>query len=73
VFDLHEDGTLGNRRVFVDLPDGGPDGINIDAQGNVYAAVRNPADPAFHVYSPDGKLLAKIPVKEPVNLPTNVG
>lgn len=73
VFDLREDGTLANRRVFVDLPDGGPDGINIDAGGNVYAAVRNPADPAFHVYSPDGKLLAKIPVKEPVGLPTNVG
>ena len=72
VFDLKEDGSIANRRVFVDLEEGGPDGMNVDAKGNLYVAVRNPTDQAFHVYSPEGKLLAKIPVKEGVGLPTNV-
>lgn len=72
VFDLNEDGSVANRRVFVDLEDGGPDGMNVDAKGNLYVAVRNPADQAFQVYSPEGRLLAKIPVKESVGLPTNV-
>lgn len=73
VFDLSPEGKVSNRRVFVDLEDGGPDGMNVDSKGNLYVAVRNSSDQAFHVYSPDGKQLAKIPVKEPVALPTNVG
>lgn len=72
VFHLKEDGSVANRRVFVDLEYGGPDGMNVDAKGNLYVAVRNPADQAFRVYSPEGKLLAKIPVKESVSPPTNV-
>ncbi|MEP4803305.1 MAG: SMP-30/gluconolactonase/LRE family protein [Hyphomicrobiales bacterium] len=73
VFDIMEDGSLGERQVFVDLEGGGPDGMNIDTKGNLYVAVRNPNEQAFHVYSPEGLLIAKIPVKETVGLPTNVG
>ncbi len=73
VFDIKADGSLSNRQVFVDLEGGGPDGMNVDSKGNVYVAVRNPADQAFHVYSPAGKQVAKIPVAEEVGLPTNVG
>ena len=73
VFDILKDGSLGKRRVFVDLEGGGPDGMNVDTNGNLYVAVRNPKDQAFHVYSPEAKLLAKIPVQETNGLPTNVG
>ena len=73
VFDILEDGSLGDRQVFADLEGGGPDGMNVDTNGNLYVAVRNPSDQAFHVYSPDGDLIAKIPVEETVGLPTNVG
>lgn len=73
VFDIQPDGSLGKRRLFVDLEGGGPDGMNVDTNGNLYVAVRNPTDQAFHVYSPEGEMLAKIPVNETAGLPTNVG
>jgi gluconolactonase len=65
-FDLAPDGTAKNRRVLVTYPMGrGADGITVDAEGNVYAAV---ADGAGHhgvyVYSPSGKELEYIPTPE---------
>ncbi len=38
-FDIHSDGSLTNRRVWAELPDGVPDGIGIDADGNVWCAM----------------------------------
>jgi sugar lactone lactonase YvrE len=36
-FDVHADGTLGDRRTWADLPDGGrPDGLTLDAAGDVW-------------------------------------
>jgi sugar lactone lactonase YvrE len=41
-FDIAEDGSLANRRVWADLGDGAPDGLCIDADGAVwYADVPN--------------------------------
>jgi len=41
-FDIDEDGSLSNRRVWADLGDGVPDGICLDAEGAVwYADVPN--------------------------------
>jgi len=41
-FDIAEDGSLSNRRVWADLDDGVPDGICLDAEGAVwYADVPN--------------------------------
>jgi sugar lactone lactonase YvrE len=38
-FDIREDGTLGNRRVWAQLPSSvGPDGICLDAEGAVWCA-----------------------------------
>jgi D-xylonolactonase len=38
-FDLAADGTLSNKRTFVELTDGGhPDGMAVDADGNVWVA-----------------------------------
>ncbi|MBK8992617.1 MAG: SMP-30/gluconolactonase/LRE family protein [Gammaproteobacteria bacterium] len=43
-FDIRADGSLANRRVFAELPEGAqPDGIALDAEGAVWLA--NPAGP----------------------------
>jgi sugar lactone lactonase YvrE len=39
VFDVAPDGSLSNRRIFADLKDGIPDGICLDAEGAIWAAV----------------------------------
>ncbi len=38
-FDIAPDGSLSNRRVFADFKDGIPDGICLDAEGAIWAAV----------------------------------
>jgi len=59
-YDLDRDGTASNERVWIsDLP-GGPDGIRIDAKGDLFIAARG-----VQVYSPEGKFLGKIAA--PVN------
>jgi gluconolactonase len=59
-YDLDRDGTASNERVWIsDLP-GDPDGIRIDAKGDLFIAARG-----VQVYSPEGKFLGKIAT--PVN------
>jgi len=69
-YDLAEDGTAKFRKVLVDYaPQDGPDGLVGDAEGNIYAAVRDETRPGICVYSPEGKELAYIKTE----IPTNVG
>ena len=73
-YDVQKDGTLRNRRNFAKYEDltitggrigGGGDGFSIDTQGRVYAA----AGGSVQVFSPQGKLLGKIPFsRRPQNL-----
>jgi gluconolactonase len=41
-FDVQRDGTLTNKMLLIDasssIEDGGPDGMKVDKQGNIYAA-----------------------------------
>jgi gluconolactonase len=56
---------LTNGRVFCRIDKGAPDGIRCDEQGNIWSS----AGDGVHVFSPDGKLIGKIPVPEtPANL-----
>jgi len=69
-FPIKEDGTLGDRRVIVDFGKGGGiDGMCVDVQGRIFAAVRNEKRFGISVFDPaTRKELAFIPTPE---LPTN--
>ncbi|MEI2579294.1 SMP-30/gluconolactonase/LRE family protein [Scytonema sp. PRP1] len=66
VFDVQSDGTLANSRVFAELPGatdkGVPDGMKVDAKGNIYCS----GSGGVWFFSPTGQLLGKIPVPESV-------
>jgi gluconolactonase len=62
-------GKLGERKVIVDFGKGaGIDGMTCDAQGNLYAAVRDEKRFGIVAYSPEGKELAYVATPA---LPTN--
>jgi len=68
-FPIRDDGTLGDKRVLVNFgSETGTDGMSVDRQGNLYAAVRHSKQFGIVVYSPDGKQRARIPTP---SLPTN--
>jgi gluconolactonase len=67
-YDVGDDGTVSNGRVFFDVTaekeDGLPDGMKLDSQGNLYCA----GPGGVWVFSPDGKHLGTIkPPETPAN------
>ncbi|MFO0937358.1 MAG: SMP-30/gluconolactonase/LRE family protein [Gemmataceae bacterium] len=56
-FDIHEDGTLANKKLFCEQ---GSDGVTIDEKGNLYLTGRGVA-----VYNRDGKKIDQIDIPEP--------
>lgn len=69
-YDLSSDGTATFREILVDYaPEHGPDGFEVDVEGNLYVAVRDVTRFGICVYSPNGTELAYIETPE---LPTNV-
>jgi gluconolactonase len=69
-YDLAQDGTATNPRVFADVTaekdDGLPDGMKVDSLGNIYAT----GPGGVWVFSPDGKHLGSI---KPPETPANCG
>ena len=69
-YDLAANGTVGNGRVLADVTaekeDGLPDGMKVDAQGNVYAT----GPGGVWVFAPSGKHLGTI---KPPEAPANCG
>jgi gluconolactonase len=63
-FDVRDDGTIHNPRIFVDMTadkaEGNPDGMKVDMAGNMYAAGAG----GVWVINPQGKLLGKIVLPE---------
>lgn len=65
-FDIAEDGSASNSRVFYDSSElsgkhkGSMDGLKVDVQGNLFAT----GPGGIHVISPQGKLLGRIDTKE---------
>jgi len=67
-YDVKDDGTLANGKVFVDVTsekeDGLPDGMKVDAQGNIYAT----GPGGIWVFTPDARRLGAIkPPETPAN------
>jgi gluconolactonase len=64
VFDVHEDRTLSAGKVFAERTDGGFDNIRFDDEGRLWAAA---FDEGVHCYDPDGTLIGRLHVPEPVS------
>ncbi len=68
-FPINRDGTLGPKKVLVDFgKQTGIDGMTVDQQGHIYAALRSAERFGIVVYDTQGKQLATIPTP---HLPTN--
>ncbi|HKQ30222.1 MAG TPA: SMP-30/gluconolactonase/LRE family protein [Burkholderiales bacterium] len=55
-------GTLQGGNVFATINPGVPDGLRVDTDGNVWIS----AGDGVHCYAPNGKILGKVKVPEPV-------
>ena len=69
VYDVGEDGSIENGQVFADVTDdtapGAPDGLKVDARGNLWGT----GPGGIWVFSPDGRHLGSIqPTERPANL-----
>lgn len=58
-YDLDKNGVPSNERIFASNIDGPPDGMCMDEKGNLYVTANK-----IEVFSPQGKLLHKIPFAE---------
>ncbi len=68
VYDLSDSGTVSNKKVLIEFPDFGMDGMRCDVDGNLYIARHGKGTVAK--VSPDGKLLEEIILtgKKPSNV-----
>ena len=70
-YDIQKDDTVKNRRVVVDLTGekglGGPDGVKVDRQGNIYTA----ATGGLWIVSPEGKRLGLVRAPEGIRFANN--
>ncbi|KIR33070.1 gluconolactonase [Cryptococcus deuterogattii MMRL2647] len=55
-WDVEDDGTWSNRKLFAYIHVGAADGIHTDSHGNLYAGVGD----GIHVFNPSGMLIGKI-------------
>lgn len=67
-FTVAKDGTLTDRKVFIELPGGDPDGLAFDKAGSLYIA--HFGGYKIYVVNPDGKIIKeyKTPGKKPSNV-----
>lgn len=68
VYDLAADGKVSNKRLLIEFPDFGMDGMRCDADGNLYITRHGKGTVAK--VSPDGKVLQEIQLvgKRPTNI-----
>lgn len=69
VYDVAEDGSISNGRIFAEPEDpeaeGTTDGMKVDVEGNLYTT----GPGGIWIYAPDGSLIDRLPVPEaPTNL-----
>ena len=68
IYDLSPEGLVSNKRLLIEFPDFGVDGMRCDVDGNVYAARIGKG--VIAKISPDGKLIREIRLtgKKPTNV-----
>lgn len=68
VYDLSKKGTVSNKKLLIEFPDFGMDGMRCDAKGNLYIARYGKG--VIAVVSPEGKILHEISLigKKPTNV-----
>ena len=68
-FDVTDDNTLANHRVFCDLGTAVPDGFRVDVDGNVWSSAgwAGAADDGVHVFAPDGDKIGAIHMPETIS------
>ncbi|KOG31402.1 SMP-30/gluconolactonase/LRE family protein [Streptomyces resistomycificus] len=64
VFDVREDGGLSGGKVFAECTGGDYDNIRFDDEGRLWVAA---LDDGVHCYHPDGTLIGRLHVPEPVS------
>ena len=69
IYDIDHRSKLTNGRVFCNMGSAMSDGFRCDTDGNIWssAAWGSPEDDGVHVFAPDGDLIGKIHVPEPVS------
>jgi gluconolactonase len=60
VFDVTDDGSLTNGRLFARIEKGAPDGIRVDAAGRVFSSARD----GVQIFAPSGETIGKILLPE---------
>ncbi len=67
-YNVEQDGSFSNKKVFAELPDGDPDGIAFDIEGNLYVA--NFGSGRIYILNPDGstKSFLEAPGKKTSNV-----
>ncbi len=67
-FKVNTDGSLSDKKVFVNLPGGDPDGIDFDNKGNMYVA--HFGGGKIYIISSNGEIIKQIPA--PGRKPSNI-
>ena len=68
-YDVAADGTVAYRGPLVEWSTGGPDGIAVDTEGDVWSSYASAQQPSVCAYAPDGRALGCLAVPE---VPSNV-
>ncbi|MFB9236011.1 SMP-30/gluconolactonase/LRE family protein [Plantactinospora siamensis] len=63
LFDVADDGTLSGGKIFAECDFGRFDGLRLDSAGRVWAAAWD----GVHCFAPDGTLIGKLMLPEPVS------
>jgi sugar lactone lactonase YvrE len=61
VYDISDDGSVANKRLFTKFEDFGMDGMRCDSAGNLY--ITRHGKGTLAIFSPDGYLINEIPLK----------
>lgn len=64
-YDVHDDGTLGPKELFVEVDAGAPDGLVVSEDGAVWVALAA-GGAAVSVYEPSGTLRRRVEVPQPM-------